>query len=253
VPALTVGITSARNPACKRGIAVNLAASLAREPLGSPRVCVVDADPLNRDVTTRLTVPGPVLEDFADRAVPASSALGSVHEPPLWVLPNAGAGVELTRRAASCALRRLRQDFDVVICDLPGGSTGSARVVRGRLDQLDWLLVAVTPQEDAVADAVHFVAQLRVEAAQGAIADTVGFGVVITGDEGSAELSDDAVAARLSAPVVGSVRQLWGRSAPNLGFGAALGIADLDDAVGSLFVRLAPERLDQGFADLGAH
>jgi hypothetical protein len=47
---------------------------------------------------------------------------------------------------------------------------------------------------------------------------------------------------------LGSVRQLWGRSAPNLGFGAALGIDDLDDAVGSLFARL-----DRGFAGLGAN
>jgi hypothetical protein len=38
--------------------------------------------------------------------------------------------------------------------------------------------------------------------------------------------------------VIGSVRQLWGRAAPNLGFGAALGIDDLDDAVGTLFDRL---------------
>ena len=127
VPALTVGITTARNPACKRGIAVNLGASLARDAQRPRRVCVVDADPLNLDVTTRLTVRGPVLEDFADRAMPDSSALGSVHEPPLWVLPSAGAGVGLTRRASHHALHQLRRDFDVVICDMLGGPSGPSR------------------------------------------------------------------------------------------------------------------------------
>ncbi len=253
MPALTVGITTARNPACKRGIAVNLAASLARDPQQSRRVCVVDADPLNLDVTTRLAVRGPVLEDFARPSVPASSALGSVHEPPLWVLPSAGAGVDVTRRAANRALHQLRQDFDVVICDVFGGPSGQTPIGSGGLDRLDWLLVAVTPQEDAVADAAEFVAHLQAEAEHGAIAAAVGLGVVLTGDEGTVggegtgELTADAISARLAAPVMGSVRQLWGRSVPNLGFGAALGIDDLDDAVGSLF-----SRLDQNFADLGA-
>jgi len=257
VAALTVGITTARNPECKRGIAVNLAASLARDLHRSQRVCVVDADPVNLDVTTRLAVRGPVLEDFTGRDVPAASALGSVHEPPLWVLPSAGAGVGLTGRATSRALQQLRQDFDVVVCDVLG-QTGPARVVSGRLDQLDWLLVAVTPQADAVADAAEFVVQLRAAVEDGAIAESVAIGVVIAGDEGTSggegtgELSADAVASRLSVPVMGSVRQLWGRAAPNLGFGAALGIDDLDDAVGALFDRLAgPDRVNRGFADLG--
>jgi hypothetical protein len=61
---------------------------------------------------------------------------------------------------------------------------------------------------------------------------------VITGDEGTGDLAAEVVDERLDGAVVGSVRQLWGRSAPNLGFGAALGIADLDDAVDALFRRL---------------
>ena len=115
--ALTVGITTSRDPVCKRGLAVNIAASLARDPSRALRVCVVDADPLNLDVTTRLAVRGPMLEDFAGEA-PVVSALGSVHEPPLWVLPSAGAGVGLTRRALEPALVALRESFDVIVCDL---------------------------------------------------------------------------------------------------------------------------------------
>ena len=121
VTALTVGITTAREPVCKRGLAVNIAASLARDSSRSLRVCVVDADPLNLDVTTRLAVRGPLLEDFAAGAGPDWSALGSVHEPPLWVLPSAGAGVGLTHRAFGPALAHLRESFDVIVCDLVGG------------------------------------------------------------------------------------------------------------------------------------
>jgi len=255
VAALTVGVISGRSPECKRGLAVNLAASLARDPERGLAVCVVDADPLNLDVTTRLQVRGPVLEEFGERDAPASSALGSIHEPPLWVLPSVGAGVGLTRRATERALRRLRLDFDVVVCDLLGGPDGPARVVGGRLDPFDWLLVAVTPQLGPVAYAARCIVELRKSSDNGEIAATVGIGVVITGDEGSGDLAPAVVAARVAAPVLGSVRQLWGRAAPNLGFGAALGIEDLDDAVSALFEQLHrhPDgRRSRDSADRGA-
>jgi len=169
VTALTVGITTARNPACKRGLAVNLAASLARDAVRSLRVCVVDADPLNLDVTTRLAVRGPLLEDFAERESPDAWALGSVHEPPLWVLPSAGAGVGLTSRATERALAELRDDFDVIVCDLVCGPSGR-KLATGHLDQLDWLVVAVTPEADSVADAARFLAQFRSAQDHGEIA-----------------------------------------------------------------------------------
>lgn len=235
--AFTVGVTTARNPVCKRGLAVNLAASLARAPEQTLRVCVVDADPLNLDVTTRLAVRGPLLEDFAQGAAPDSAALGSVHEPPLWVLPSAGAGVGLTRRATEPALSRLRDDFDVVICDLVGGAGGPA-MVNGRLEQLDWLLLAVTPEEEPVAEAAQFLDRFTARQNRGDIAATVDIAVVTTGDEGSIGLAPGVVAKALGRPVVGSIRQLWGRAVPNLGFGAALGIAELDDAVAALFGHL---------------
>ena len=81
VTALTVGVTTARFPDCKRGIAVNLAASLARDERRRARVCLVDADPVSLDVTTRLAVRGPYVDDFAGEAGPGAAALGSVHEP----------------------------------------------------------------------------------------------------------------------------------------------------------------------------
>jgi NaMN:DMB phosphoribosyltransferase len=48
VTALTVGVTTAKHPECKRGVATNMAASLARDAAISARVCVVDAGPRAR-------------------------------------------------------------------------------------------------------------------------------------------------------------------------------------------------------------
>jgi hypothetical protein len=236
VAALTIGITSAGVPACKRGLAVNLAAIRARQTGGRERVCVVDADPRLLDVTTRLPVRGPRLEDGFDSGAWAGSP-ASVHEPPLWVLPSSGAGVASTYRAAGRALPVLRAGFDAVICDLVSGVSGPSRVA-GRLEHFDWLLLAVTPDVEPVAAAVRFLDHFDAARARGEIADTVRLGIVTTGDEGSTDLSPEVVGAALGRPVVGSIRQLWGRSAPNPGFGATLGIAELDDAVGALFDRI---------------
>ena len=240
--ALTVGVTTAHFPECKRGLAVNLAASLARDGALGARVCVVDADPRALDVTTRLAVRGPVLEDFSGDAPPRPAALGAVHEPPLWVLPCGGSGIPSTGHSAVRALYRLRDHFDVVICDLPpptlaaGAGTLDGRLLDGPLlDGLDWLLVAVTPDVEPVEATAAFLARLDESRRRGEIAGSARVGVVTTGDEASTDLSPEVVARALRRPVLGSVPQLWGRSAPNVGFGAALGIAELDDAVAALF------------------
>jgi MinD-like ATPase involved in chromosome partitioning or flagellar assembly len=156
VTALSVGITTARFATCKRGLAVNVAAIRARDVTGG-RVCVVDADPRSLDVTTRFAVGGPYLEDFADQVVDADD-LASVHQPPLWVVPSADAGIGHAYEGAPRALPRLRREFDLVICDVLGGPSGPARVL-GRLEQLDWLLLAVTPDVEPVATAVRFLEQ----------------------------------------------------------------------------------------------
>jgi len=243
VAALTIGITTARSPECKRGIAANVAASLARA-LGPGQVCVVDGDPLVRDVTTRLCVRGPLVEDFAAAAPPPVSRLGRLHHPPLAVLGSAGAGLGRLRLAAQTAAPLLRERFAVVVWDLVGGPSGPGRVVGGRLDALDWLLLAVTPRADAVAAAAHFVEHFETARARGALHPRLRFGVVCTGDEGSTEMTVGEVADALPVPVVGSVPQLWGRAEPNLGFGAALAIPQLDESVAALHALLsAPDAL----------
>jgi hypothetical protein len=242
VTALTIGITTARDPACKRGLAVNLAASRARSTAPRAKVCVVDADPFTLDVTTRLAVMGPDLEDFGGRSgatAPRVGAIASVGDPPLWVLPSAGAGVGRAHRALGPALAELRSHFDVVVCDLVGGPSGPARVLSDRLAQLDWLLLAVTPEIEPVEAAARFVEQFESARVCGHVAGSVRLGIVTTGDEGSTGLSPDVVAKMLDQPVLASVRQLWGRAVPNLGFGAALGISELDDSVTDLFGCLA--------------
>jgi hypothetical protein len=216
-------------------------------------VCVVDADPLTLDVTTRLAVRGRYLEDFAEPGMTVSSGLGSVHEPPLSVLPSAGAGVGATQRAMERALPMLAEVFDVVVCDLMGGPSGPVRVAGG-LGGLDWLLVAVTPDVEPVEATAGFLENFAAARSRREVAATVRVGLVITGDEGSgakdSALSPEIIGRSLGYPVVGSVPQLWGRSVPNLGFGAALGIAELDDAVEALCGQLGGPagRADRGFS-----
>ena len=59
--------------------------------------------------------------------------------------------------------------------------------------------------------------------------------MVCTGDESSTQMSCSDVEAVLDTPVLGRIPQLWGRAEPNRGFGAALAIPELDDAVYDLF------------------
>jgi len=245
VSAFTIGITSAYDPACKRGLAVNLAASRARSTAGDSRVCVVDADPFSRDVTTRLAGMGRAPDDVAvyrpgvnagwDRWL---DALDTVHDPPLWVLPGV-AGVGLADRALGELLGRLRARFDLVVCDLAGGAAGPDPEMSGRFDELDWLLVAVTPRIEPVEAAARFLAAFEAARDRAVVCGSVRVGLVTTGDEASTELSSDEVARMLGEPVLASVSQLWGRALPNVGFGAALGIGELDDSVTVLFERLA--------------
>jgi hypothetical protein len=114
-----VGITTAKYPECKRGVATNFAASLARHSAVSARVCVVDADPLALDVTTRLAARGPFIEDFARPKQPVVPALARVESPSMGVLPSRGGPVARVHLAAVAALRELGEAFDLVVCDLP--------------------------------------------------------------------------------------------------------------------------------------
>ncbi|HTL85322.1 MAG TPA: ParA family protein [Acidimicrobiia bacterium] len=233
--ALTVGVTTARDPACKRGLATNIAASLARNASISARVCVVDADPHALDVTTRMGLRGPAIEDYARPQTPTIGSLAQLHSPAMAVVPCRGGSEARVHLGAESALPLLRDGFDVVICDLPGGPSGPGSVIGGRLEVLDWLILAVTPEPNAVASAAHFLEHFDTARDRGDVG-AVQLAVVCTGDESSAPLSTDEVEAALGRAIVGRVPQLWGRAEPNLGFGPALAIPDLDDAVHDVFM-----------------
>ncbi len=271
---LSVGVVTARYPQCKRGLAVNLAASLARGGSYERGVCVADLDPLALDVSTRLPVRGPVLEDFAGETAPDLSRLGRVHSPALAVLPSAACfaelgfgarrpkadqkpaggigrsrtttsppdGLGLVRDAAGPALHALRNEFDVVISDVLGGPTGPQRAFGFNLDALDWLLLAVTPERESVEASRQFLELFGAARRQGIVRKELGLAIVRTGDESCTSLDDDEVEAGLGFPVAAAVPQLWGRAQPNLGFGAALSIPELDQVVVDLFARLELER-----------
>jgi MinD-like ATPase involved in chromosome partitioning or flagellar assembly len=215
-------------------VATNIAASLARHSAVSDRVCVVDADPLALDVTTRLGVRGPVLEDFVRADGPKATTLARAETPAMAVLPCGGSPVARIRLAAEPALAELREAFDTVVVDLPGGPSGPGRALGTRLELLDWLILTVTPEPAAVAATSHFLELFRTAIHRGDIG-AVRLAVVCTGDEGSAVMDTAEVGSRLGIPVSGRIPQLWGRSEPNRGFGAALAIPELDDAVYDLF------------------
>jgi cellulose biosynthesis protein BcsQ len=239
--ALTVGVTTPIAPDCKRGVAVNIAASLARNSALSDRICVVDADPIHLDVTTRLAVGGTSIEDFARVRVKGVATIPTYHSPEFSVLPSEGDQLARIHAGVENAHDVLRDAFDVVIYDLPGGPTGPGRVMGARLDKLDWLLLAVTPEKEAIAAAGHFIEMFETGRSRGEIGD-VRLAVVCTGDESTVAFEPGEVEAILGVSTLGRIPQLWGRSQPNPGFGPALAIPELDDAV---YEMLMAFRLDR--------
>lgn len=153
------------------------------------------------------------------------------------VLPCSDGPVARIHLAADRALCALRETFDVVVCDLPGGPSGPGQALGARLDLLDWLVLTVTSDAGAVAATSHFLELFQTARAYGDLG-RVQLAVVCTGDESSAVMTDSEVAAALDVPVSGRIPQLWGRSEPNWGFGAALAIPEVDDAVVDLFESL---------------
>jgi hypothetical protein len=107
-------------------------------------------------------------------------------------------------------------------------------VIGSSLELLDRLILAVTPEPGAVAAARHFLELFDEARRRGAMG--VELAVVCTGDESSTELDIDEMATQLGVEIAARIPQLWGRAVPNFGFGPALAIPELDDAVYDLFV-----------------
>jgi hypothetical protein len=245
VPAFTVGVTSARFEACKRGLAANYAATVARHETGA--LCVVDADPRSCDVGTRFGIAAPTLPRFVapklEGKVESLDArrLPNLTYPPMAVLPTRPAYIDADYRPQyNAALDATRAVYDTVIVDLPVGAGRPGPTLDGRLvDRLDAILLAMTPDRPALAATLRHL-ELFAEAHQrGAIAPHVAIGVVMTGDEASTLLDPLDVAERLGDACVGHVPQLWGRSLPNLGFGPTLGFRFVETEVDRIHAELA--------------
>ena len=258
MPAFTVGVTSARFEACKRGVAANYAAILARHESGS--VCVIDADPRSCDVGTRLGVADTSLHRFAAPKLSGelekldARTLPALDFPPLHVLPAEPAFVDLDYRLSyDAAVTAAREAFDVVVVDMPVGAGRPGPTLDGRLvDRLDGLLLTVTPDRAALAATLRHLELFAEAHHRGAIAPHVFIAVAVTGDEGSSALEADDVVEVLEDACVGTIPQLWGRALPNEGFGPTLGIAFLEDAIDRVHGALSARRVDRVAAALRA-
>ena len=215
------------------------------------RVCVVDADPLTLDVTTRLAVRGPHARGLRrDVGAPTLVGAGARCTSRRCGCCRARARASASRtgrceRGAAAAARRLRRRDLRPRRAVP---SGPARVVGGRLDQLDWLLLAVTPEVEPVEAAARFVEQFADGAATaGDVAESVRRRRRDHRRRGlDRSLEPDEVApSALGRPGgrVGAASSGAG-PCPTSGFGAALGIAELDDAV-ERALRAARRRSDE--------
>lgn len=254
--AFTVGVTAARFEACKRGFAANYAAILARHEM--PSVCVVDADPRSCDVGTRLAVHAPAMRRFADKYVagptptPARRALCRLAYPPLHVLPVEPGYVDVDYlRAYNAAMASVRNEFDVVVVDLPVGAGRPGPTLDQRVvDHVDVLVLTVTPDRPALAATLRYLELFEAAQDKREIAPHVRVVCVLTGDEGSTVLDPGDVEELLGGAVVARVPQLWGRALPNVGFGPTLGFPFLEQAIDDLHAALAARRVSRVAAAL---
>lgn len=200
-----VAVTNTRLGSTKRGIAVELAARVARA--SGSFVCLVGADPTDRDVERRL----PQLLVGEDRYTRTSVGTGT-HTLEVTSLPNRKLDVVALsdRTGVEQVLPELREMFDYVIIDAPSRvSTGGIGISRVLLQFLDALIVASRLTADELA-----LTRLYVDAlSEMAAARHVDVGVVSTGERENAGLDDKQVEQRVRAlPVIAAVPQLWGRT-----------------------------------------
>ena len=241
----TIGVTSSRFAECKRGLAANLAAALARAEAPQCAVAVVDADPVSNDVSVRL---GDPLADHERASVGTlRTRIHQMRWPLLHVVVCEPAEIdERSLARAADAIARTRDVFDRTIVDLPAGCGRPGLTLdAGVLEHLDALIIATTASGPAVAATRRHLELIERAQAAGHIAASLDVRVVVTGDEASATLDLDSVLEDLGPMAhafAGSVVQLWGRTAPNAGFGPTLGVPSLDGAMAAILASVDHER-----------
>ena len=199
---VSVGITNARLGADKRGIAVELAQRLART--SNAPVCLVGADPTDRDVERRRSalVSGGPSERMQIVRGPHFLDVTYVPQRRLYVVSLSD------RTAVESVLPELRAMFEYVIIDAPsrvGNGVGISRVL---LPHLDSLLIAsgLTAPELALTRGYLEVVEAM------AYASHLDVGVVLVGHPDDSGLAPDQLERRTRMlPIVGHVPRLWGR------------------------------------------
>jgi hypothetical protein len=232
--AIVIGVTSPNDPVCKRGLATNVAATIDHLSFHKLRVCVLDADIFEYDVTTRLAAQGPTIESFLDN--PADLSRLWTYRSTLTVVGNGGDDLADAIVGTASAIGSLRSSFDVIVCDLPCLEPAERYLspILGSL--LDLLVIAVTP---TLACARSLTKAFTSDHTPWSDLDTSFERVLVaTGHENECDLSTSEMTALFQEPVVTRIPQLWGRAKPNIGFGAAPANEELDQAVRPLFDRI---------------
>src|SRR5262245_393721 len=146
---LVIGLTSISDPTCKRGVAANPGASIARTR-PELRAAVIGVEPAERNGRKRRHVRRPLVEHFMRDRTPEASAIGFHPTRSLAVVPNGGQQQRLVCEAAVVACSTLAQHFDVLVCDLPATEASGQIVFEALAPVLERLIVAVTPMRPAV-------------------------------------------------------------------------------------------------------
>ena len=136
----------------------------------------------------------PALEDFARPNAPTIGRLAPVSLPGVHGdTESAVSPIARSRLAVERSFELLSEAFDVVVFDLPVGPTGPGRAIGGRLERLDWLVLAVTPEPNSVARRPRTSSRCsRPARHRGEIGD-VRLAVLCTGDEGTAVFEPEEV------------------------------------------------------------
>ena len=201
---MSVGITTTRLSAEKRGIAVELALRLAAAV--STPVCLVGADPTDRDVEHRL----PQLVARSGRSTRTVVKDGT-HSLEVAFLPDQRlCVVALSDRAGvESVLPELREIFEYVIVDAPSRvGSGGIGISRALVPLLDALVVASGLSAGELSLTRGYIDALDAMAG----ARHVDVRVVGSGEVDDGGLALDQLERRLrTLPMISRIPQLWGR------------------------------------------
>lgn len=213
---VSVGITNARLGADKRGIAVELAQRLAAT--SKAPVCLVGADPTDRDVERRTPMLIEAAGDYAH-----SQITKGPHALDITFMRELGVcAVSVSDRSVLIdVLPQLREEFGYVVIDAPsrvGYGVGIAHVL---LHHLDAMLIASGPSAGELAVTRSYLAALE----QHGSAGRVDVRVLLSGRPDESGLSSEQLEQRTATlPVIGWIPPLWGRVT------ASTQLDELDDA-----------------------